>query len=192
MKQEVDVSTDKQPWPRADGFLDFFFLCGLFLKVIEFVTILLLFGRKVCGISALQPGIKSIPPALEGKVLTTGLPLGYQGSPWADGLYSRVMRIWGLILLYFLLLRMFEVFHSKDKVWIFKKFEARRKYAKKVTFMFKVNVFPSHFPVFAVFYLGIFTFFIRIKQTKILLSSFILLFLAFPLSVLGPWTDCNL
>ena len=74
MKQEVDVSTDKQPWPRADGFLDFFFLCGLFLKVIEFVTILLLFGRKVCGISALQPGIKSIPPALEGKVLTTGLP----------------------------------------------------------------------------------------------------------------------
>ena len=25
MKQEVDVSTDKQPWPWADGFLDFFF-----------------------------------------------------------------------------------------------------------------------------------------------------------------------
>jgi len=131
-----------------------FFWCGLFLKVIEFVTVLLLFGHKVCGISALQPGIKSVPPALEGKILT----LGYQGSPWADGLYRRVMRIWGLVLLYFLLLHMFEVFHSKDKVWIFKNLEARRKYAKMVTFMFKVNVFPSHFPIFSVFYLGIFTF----------------------------------
>ena len=32
------------------------------------------FGQKVCGILALLPGIESTPPALEGKVLTTGLP----------------------------------------------------------------------------------------------------------------------
>ena len=32
------------------------------------------FGQEACGILAPQPGIKSAPPALEGKVLTTGLP----------------------------------------------------------------------------------------------------------------------
>ena len=32
------------------------------------------FGHKACGILALQPGIKPTPPALEGKVLTTGPP----------------------------------------------------------------------------------------------------------------------
>ena len=33
------------------------------------------FGSKACGILAPQwPGIESTPPALEGEVLTTGLP----------------------------------------------------------------------------------------------------------------------
>ena len=46
----------------------------IFKVFIEFVTILLLFyfgvfGRKARGISAPGPGIKPLPPALEGKVL---------------------------------------------------------------------------------------------------------------------------
>ena len=32
------------------------------------------FGHKACGILAPRPGIKRAPPALEGEVLTTGLP----------------------------------------------------------------------------------------------------------------------
>ena len=32
------------------------------------------FGHEPCGIIAPQPGIEPSPPALEGKVLTTGLP----------------------------------------------------------------------------------------------------------------------
>ena len=32
------------------------------------------FGRKACGILAPQLGIEPAPPALEGKVPTTGLP----------------------------------------------------------------------------------------------------------------------
>ena len=44
----------------------------------EFVTILLLyvlvFGHETCGILATRPGIEPAPPALEGEVLTTGLP----------------------------------------------------------------------------------------------------------------------
>ena len=32
------------------------------------------FGPEACGILAPQPGIKPAPPALEGEVLTTGLP----------------------------------------------------------------------------------------------------------------------
>ena len=35
------------------------------------------FDLETCGILAPQPGIKPIPPALEGKVLSPGLP----GSP---------------------------------------------------------------------------------------------------------------
>ena len=51
----------------------------IFKVFIEFVTILflfyaLVFGRKVCGFLAPWPGIKPAPPALEGEVLTTGLP----------------------------------------------------------------------------------------------------------------------
>ena len=32
------------------------------------------FGSKACGILAPQPGVEPAPPALEGKVLTTGPP----------------------------------------------------------------------------------------------------------------------
>ena len=32
------------------------------------------FGRETCGILAPRPGIETAPPALEGKVLTTGPP----------------------------------------------------------------------------------------------------------------------
>ena len=32
------------------------------------------FGHEACGILALWPGIEPTTPALEGKVLTTGLP----------------------------------------------------------------------------------------------------------------------
>ena len=56
--------------------LSIFIFCKAF---IEFATILLLFyvlvfGRKACGILAPPPGIKPASPALEGEVLTTGLP----------------------------------------------------------------------------------------------------------------------
>ena len=49
----------------------------IFKVFIAFVIILLLFyvlvlGHKACGISSPQPGIEPGPPALEGKVLTTG------------------------------------------------------------------------------------------------------------------------
>ena len=52
----------------------------IFKVFIEFVTILPLFyvfwffGPEECGILALQPGIESAPPELEGKVLTIGEP----------------------------------------------------------------------------------------------------------------------
>ena len=59
----------------------FFFLMWTIFKVfIESVTILLLFyalvvfGLTTCRILAPRPGIKSEPPALEGKVSTTGPP----------------------------------------------------------------------------------------------------------------------
>ena len=32
------------------------------------------FGHEACGILAVQPGIGLAPPAMEGKVPTTGLP----------------------------------------------------------------------------------------------------------------------
>ena len=56
---------------------------AIFKVFIEFVTTLLLFyivaffGCKACGVLAPKPGIESAhtpPPALEGKVLTTGAP----------------------------------------------------------------------------------------------------------------------
>ena len=52
----------------------------IFKVFTEFVTTLLLFyvfgffGREACEITAPRPGIKPIPPALEGQVLTSGPP----------------------------------------------------------------------------------------------------------------------
>ena len=52
----------------------------IFKVFIEFVTLLLLFyafcvcGHKTCGILASWPGIRPATPALEGQVVTTGLP----------------------------------------------------------------------------------------------------------------------
>ena len=59
----------------------FFFLCGPFFKSLLtlspycFCFMFRYFGHKACGISTPQPGTEPIPPALEGKVSTTG-PLG--------------------------------------------------------------------------------------------------------------------
>ena len=62
------------------------FLKNTFLDVDHFLKSLLnllqycfcfifrFFGPETCGILAPQPGIKPVPPSLEGKVLTTGLP----------------------------------------------------------------------------------------------------------------------
>ena len=60
-------------------FLRFFFFYVDHFKSLEFVTELLLFyvlvfGPKACGVLAPRPGIKLALPALEGEVLTTGLP----------------------------------------------------------------------------------------------------------------------
>ena len=51
----------------------------VFKVFIEFVTILLLFyvlafGYEACGVLVSQAGLEPTPPALEGQVLTTGLP----------------------------------------------------------------------------------------------------------------------
>ena len=37
-------------------------------------SVLCFIGREACGILASQPGMEPKPPALEGKLLTTGLP----------------------------------------------------------------------------------------------------------------------
>ena len=69
---------------RKTSWIIFFFKdfswCGLLLKSLLnllqycFCFMLWFFGHKACGISAPRPGIKSAPPAMEGEVLTTGLP----------------------------------------------------------------------------------------------------------------------
>ena len=48
----------------------------IFKVFTEFITILFLFdiGHEAWGIIAPWPGIEPVPPALEGKVLTTGPP----------------------------------------------------------------------------------------------------------------------
>ena len=58
-------------------FVLIFLMWTIFKVFIEFATILLLFyvfvflGHEACGILAPQPGIKPVPPTLEGEVLTT-------------------------------------------------------------------------------------------------------------------------
>ena len=61
-------------------FIYLFFWCGPFLKSLLnllqycFCFIFWSLGRKACGILAPRPGIEPAPLALEGEVLTTGLP----------------------------------------------------------------------------------------------------------------------
>ena len=61
-------------------FLKEFLIWTIFLKCfIEFIALLLFyalffFGHKAHGILAPYPGIKPTPPAMEGKMLTTGQP----------------------------------------------------------------------------------------------------------------------
>ena len=61
-------------------FLKIFFMWTIFKVFIEYVTRLPLFyvfwfsGHWACGILASWPGIVLSPPALEGKILTTGPP----------------------------------------------------------------------------------------------------------------------
>ena len=70
-----------------------FFLSGPFFKVfIEFVKFCFcfmfwLFGHEACRILALERGIKPTPPALEGKVLTTGPPGKSQPLPFCFHFY---------------------------------------------------------------------------------------------------------
>ena len=58
----------------------FFFGCGPFLKSLLnllqycFCFMFWFSGHEACGILAPQPGMEPTPHALEGKVLTTGLP----------------------------------------------------------------------------------------------------------------------
>ena len=61
------------------------------------------FGPKACGILAPRPGIKPAPPALEGEVLTTGLPgrsLNLFFDPW-NGRGMRLVCESLLLLVYF-------------------------------------------------------------------------------------------
>ena len=57
-----------------------FLMWTIFKVFIEFVTLyyfflcFVFFGQEACGVLALWPGIEPAPPALEGKVLTTGPP----------------------------------------------------------------------------------------------------------------------
>ena len=65
-----------------DSLLSFFLIDRLFFKsllnllqyCLYFDFFFFFFGCDACGISVPQPGIKPTPPALEGKVLTAGLP----------------------------------------------------------------------------------------------------------------------
>ena len=53
------------------------------------------FGREIRGILAPQPGIKHVPPELEGKVLTTGLPgKSHPKPPFKAYFYHLVSGFW--------------------------------------------------------------------------------------------------
>ena len=49
-----------------DQFLSIYYICCNTVSMFWF------FGHEACGILTSQPGIEPTPPALEGKVLTTG------------------------------------------------------------------------------------------------------------------------
>ena len=67
-------------FPGLFSFYDFFFLCGPFLKSLLnllqywFCFMFWFLGCKARGILPPWPEIQHTPPALEGKVLSTGLP----------------------------------------------------------------------------------------------------------------------
>ena len=68
-------------WFLVFYFKDFFFFwCGPSLKsllnLLQYCLCFMFwcFGREACGILVPWPGIEPTPPALEGEVLTTGLP----------------------------------------------------------------------------------------------------------------------
>ena len=73
-------------------FFFFFFCCGIFSK--SFLNLLQycfcfmfwFFGHEACGILAPLPGIKPTTPALEGEVLTSGLP----GKSWVRPLFRDI------------------------------------------------------------------------------------------------------
>ena len=59
------------------SFKYFYLMWTIFKVFIEFFTTSALaffffFGCEICGVLAPQPGIKPVPPALQGEVLTTG------------------------------------------------------------------------------------------------------------------------
>ena len=58
-----------------------FFGCGPFSQVLICYSVvsLLCFGCEACEISALWPGVKPAPPALEGEVLTTSCQGSFPG-----------------------------------------------------------------------------------------------------------------
>ena len=66
-------------------------LCGLFLKsvlnLLQKTSIILVFWHQGTWDLAPQPGIKPTPPALEGEVLTTGLPGGGGKKEYATKIY---------------------------------------------------------------------------------------------------------
>ena len=92
---------------NVDHFIYFFI--SFFKVFIDSVTSVLcfgFFGPKACGMLAPWPGIELVPSALEGKVLTTGLPgksttlchlLQYLGTIWC--LWACVAIFWVSILL---------------------------------------------------------------------------------------------
>ena len=55
-------------------FTHFFLKSLLNLLQYCFCFVFWFFGREACGILAPQSGVEPAPPALEGEVLTTGLP----------------------------------------------------------------------------------------------------------------------
>ena len=56
-------------------FIEYFTIASSsFFSCFVVVVFFFFFEHKACGILAPRLGIKSTPPALEGKVLTTGLP----------------------------------------------------------------------------------------------------------------------
>ena len=77
----LSTETGEPKFSEIKFFLRFILMWIIFNVFIEFVTVLFLyyvwggfFGHEACGILARWRGTKLTPPALEGKVLTTGPP----------------------------------------------------------------------------------------------------------------------